>query len=61
MLDNLLQMTWYNPIFMIVLISVTWFLPGIVLRGIAEKRYQNAKSEAQAKKISRLYPKKEKE
>ena len=42
---------------MIVVIGTVWFVPGIVLRRIAEKRYKAAKSEAQAKKISRLYPK----
>jgi len=58
MVEELLRMTWYNPIFMIVVIGAVWFIPGIVLRRIAEKRYKTAKSEAQAKKISRLYPKK---
>ncbi len=50
-------MTWYNPIFMMVLIGVVWFTPGIIVRRITEKRYKSAKAAAQAEKIARLYPK----
>ena len=57
MLDALLQMTFYNPIFMIVTIGIIWFLPGIVVRRFAEKRYKDAKAKTQAEKIARLYPK----
>ncbi len=57
MLDSLLQMTWYNPIFMIVVIGAIWFIPGIIVRRIAEKRYEDARAKSQAEKISRLYPK----
>ena len=58
MLENLLRMTWYNPLFMMVVIGSIWFIPGIVLRRIAEKRYRSAKAQDQAQKIARLYPKK---
>ena len=50
-------MTWYNPIFMLVVLGAIWFIPGIVLRRIAEKRYTVSKAEEQAKRIARLYPK----
>jgi len=59
MLDTLLDLTWRNPLFMLVVIMVIWFLPGIVVRRIAEKTYQASKAEAQAKAISKLYPKKD--
>ncbi len=58
MLDELLKLTYYNPIFMLVAIGAIWFIPGIIIRRIAEKRYKNASEETQAKKISRLYPQK---
>ena len=57
MLEKFLQMTWYNPIFMLVLIGSCWFIPGIIVRRIAESRYNASRKEAQARKISRLYPK----
>ena len=57
MLDYFLRMTWYNPIFMIVVIGALWFIPGIVVRRIAEKRYEEARDKSQAEKIARLYPK----
>ena len=57
MLDNFLRMTWYNPIFMVVVICAVWFIPGIVIRRIAENRFKIAKAKDQAKRISRLYPK----
>ena len=59
MLDTLLDLTWRNPIFMLVVIVVIWYLPGIVIRRIAEKGYKASKEEAQAKAISKLYPKKD--
>jgi len=59
MLDTLLDLTWRNPLFMLVVIMVIWFLPGIVVRRIAEKKHQASKAEAQAKAISKLYPKKD--
>ena len=59
MLDTLLNLTWRNPLFMLVVIGAIWFIPGIVIRRIAEKRYKASKDETQAKAISRLYPKKD--
>jgi len=57
MMNNLLDLTWRNPIFMLVVIVTIWYIPGIVARRIAEKRDKASKEEAQAKAISRLYPK----
>ena len=58
MLNTFLDMTWRNPIFMAVAIGTIWFLPGIVVRRIAEKKYMDAKAKKQTKDIERLYPKK---
>ena len=57
MFNTLLQMTWYNPIFMIVTIGIIWFVPGMVLRRFLKRRYESDKAKAQADKIARLYPK----
>ena len=57
MFNNIIEMTWKNPIFMFVFITAVWFIPGIVVRRIAEKKYKTDKADAQAKAIARLYPK----
>ena len=57
MLNNFLDMTWRNPVFMIIVIGAVWFIPGIIIRRIAEKRYTKQKEDTQAKMISKLYPK----
>tara|TARA_A100001037_G_C14699159_1_gene435192 strand:- start:345 stop:488 length:144 start_codon:yes stop_codon:yes gene_type:complete len=44
---------------MLVVIGAIWFIPGIVIRRIAENRYNASKEKAQAQAISRLYPKKD--
>ena len=55
-LNNILQMTVYNPLFAFSVITILWFLPGIVLRRMAANRYKAAKAAAQAKAIAKLYP-----
>ena len=57
MLETLKNMTINNPIFIFVLITIIWFLPGMVLRRINEKKFKNAKASSQAKAIAKLYPK----
>ena len=57
MVNQILQMTWQNPIFMMVLIGALWFVPGIIVRRIAEDKIKKEKIKIQDKKISRLYPK----
>ena len=57
MINLLLQMTWYNPIFMMVLIGAIWFVPGLIVRRISEDRIKKAKKEAQNRRIASLYPK----
>ncbi len=44
-------------VFLFIALTTLWFLPGIVVRSILEKRAETAKAEAQAKAIARLYPK----
>ncbi len=52
----LADLTINNPIFIFAVVTLIWFLPGLVIRRIAEKRYQVSKAEAQSKAIARLYP-----
>ncbi len=56
LLHSFFDLTLYNPIFVFVGVTAIWFIPGIVLRRFLERRYKTRKAEAQAKKISRLYP-----
>ena len=55
---KLLAMTWYNPLFAFAAIICLWFIPGIIVRKIVEKRIIKAKAKKQEKALERLYPKK---
>ena len=59
MLNSFLQMTWRNPIFMMVAIGAIWFVPGIIIRKVAEDKYREAQKIEQKKKIASLYPRNE--
>tara|TARA_B100000700_G_scaffold325882_1_gene435858 strand:- start:1459 stop:1635 length:177 start_codon:yes stop_codon:yes gene_type:complete len=58
MRNTLLDMTINNPIFIFSVITVIWFIPGILVRRINEIKQKNRKVENQANAIDRLYPKK---
>ena len=57
MLDTLRNMTLNNPLFIFALITVIWFLPGIILRRVARKKVEEKITRSQKEAISRLYPK----
>tara|TARA_B100000700_G_scaffold328035_1_gene444476 strand:- start:1603 stop:1785 length:183 start_codon:yes stop_codon:yes gene_type:complete len=57
MIENFLNMTWRNPLFMAVLIIGIWFLPGFIIREFKSKKIMKARELDQKKKISKLYPK----
>ncbi len=57
MLDSFAEMTWKNPIFMMVFFGAIWFLPGILVRRFARKKHAEKKAKTQLEKIKRLYPK----
>ena len=50
-------MTINNPIFIFAVITVIWFIPGIIVRRLKEKKDLNKKKETQAAAIQKLYPK----
>ena len=55
--DILLNMTINNPIFIFALITVIWFIPGILVRRINELNQKKKQERSQAEAIKKLYPK----
>ena len=53
----LLDMTINNPIFIFALITVIWFIPGILVRRVNELKQKKKKKKNQSDAIKRLYPK----
>ena len=54
---GLLNMTINNPIFIFALITVIWFIPGIIVRRFNEHKQLKKKEKTQADAINKLYPK----
>ena len=54
---NLIDMTINNPIFIFALITVIWFIPGILVRRLNELKKKEKKEKNQADAINKLYPK----
>ena len=52
----LLDMTINNPIFIFSVITVIWFIPGIIVRRINELKQIKKKEKRQADAIKKLYP-----
>ena len=52
----LLDMTINNPIFIFALITVIWFIPGILVRRLRELKQKKKKEKSQADAIKKLYP-----
>tara|TARA_B100000945_G_scaffold137356_1_gene109685 strand:+ start:789 stop:950 length:162 start_codon:yes stop_codon:yes gene_type:complete len=50
-------MTINNPIFIFALITVIWFIPGIIVRRFNELKKIKNKKKIQADAIQKLYPK----
>ena len=53
----LLDMTINNPIFIFALITVIWFIPGILVRRFNELKQIKKKEKMQSDAIKKLYPK----
>tara|TARA_B100001029_G_C14927247_1_gene375510 strand:+ start:399 stop:569 length:171 start_codon:yes stop_codon:yes gene_type:complete len=49
-------MTINNPIFIFSLITVIWFIPGIIVRNLNETKKIKKKEKNQAAAIQKLYP-----
>ena len=55
--NTLVDMTINNPIFIFALITVTWFIPGIIVRRFNELKQIKRKEKIQSDAIKKLYPK----
>ena len=55
--NTLLDMTINNPIFIFAVITVIWFIPGIIVRRYKKMKQTKKKEQIQADAIQRLYPK----
>ena len=55
--NDLINMTINNPIFIFALITVIWFIPGIIVRRINELKLSKKKKKLQSDAIQKLYPK----
>ena len=53
---TLLDMTINNPIFIFALITVIWFIPGIIVRRLNELKQMKKKEKIQSDAIKKLYP-----
>ena len=49
-------MTINNPIFIFTVITVIWFIPGVIVRRVKEIKQLNKKKRNQADAIKKLYP-----
>tara|TARA_Y100001968_G_scaffold167040_1_gene153018 strand:+ start:1257 stop:1418 length:162 start_codon:yes stop_codon:yes gene_type:complete len=49
-------MTVNNPLFIFTVITVIWFIPGIIVRRINEFKRKKKKEKAQSDAIKKLYP-----
>ena len=56
-MNTLLDMTINNPIFIFAVITVIWFIPGIIVRRLNEAQRIKRKEKSQADAIKKLYPK----
>ncbi len=54
---ELIDITINNPIFIFSLITVIWFIPGIIVRSINESNQKKKKKKNQDDAIKKLYPK----
>ena len=54
---TLLNMTINNPLFILTVITVIWFIPGIIVKRFNESKQKKRKEKNQADAIRKLYPK----
>ena len=55
--QEILRLTWRNPIFMAIAIALIWIVPQLLIRKNLLKKYEKRKIEIQKNKIEKLYPK----
>ena len=55
--QEIIRLTWRNPVFMAVAIALIWLIPQLLIRKILSEKYNKKKLEKQKDKIRKLYPK----
>ncbi len=55
--QEIIRLTWRNPVFMAVAIALIWLIPQLLIRKILSENYKKKKIEKQKDKINKLYPK----
>ena len=56
-IQEILRLTWRNPVFMAIAIALIWLIPQLLIRKIMSENYRKMKLEKQKDKIAKLYPK----
>ena len=54
--QEIIRLTWRNPVFMAVAIALIWLIPQLLIRRILSENYKKKKLEKQKDKIRKLYP-----
>ena len=55
--QEIIRVTWRNPLFMAISIALIWLIPQLLIRKILSENYKKKKLEKQKDKIGKLYPK----
>ena len=55
-IQDLIRLTWRNPVFMAIAIALVWLIPQLFIKKIMAKKYEQRKIEIQKNKIQKLYP-----
>ena len=55
--QQIIRLTWRNPIFMAIAIALVWLIPQLLIRKILSENYKKRKLEKQKDRIEKLYPK----
>jgi len=57
LIQEILRLTWRNPLFMTIAIALIWLVPQLLIRKIMSKKHEERKIEIQKNNIEKLYPK----
>ena len=55
--QEIINITWRNPLFMAIAIALLWLIPQLLIRKILSENYEKQKLEKQKDRIGKLYPK----
>ncbi len=55
-IQEIIRLTWRNPVFMAIAIALVWLIPQLFIRKIMEKKYEQRQIDIQKNKIQKLYP-----